>query len=70
MVVESQDVAVVRRLVPFTSTATYLFLWDAVSLKVLLVAPVIFVHVAGTVERAADTVVVQAYHWYVNVGVG
>ena len=63
VVFESQVVAVVRRLVPFTNTATYLPRWADVSLKVLRVAPVIFVQVVGTVARAADTTVVQAYHW-------
>ena len=62
VVFESQVVAVVRRLVPFTNTATYLPRWVDVSLKVLLVAPVIFVQVVGTLVRAADTAVVQAYH--------
>ena len=62
VVFESQVVAVVPKLVPFTNTATYLPRWVDVSLKVLLVAPVIFLQVVGTVVRAADTAVVQAYH--------
>ena len=70
VVFESQVVAVVRRLVPFTNTATYLPRWADVSLNVLRVAPVIFLQVDGTVVRGAETAVVQAYHWYVNVGVG
>jgi hypothetical protein len=32
-------------------------------LKVLRVAPVIFLQVEGTVVRAADTAFVQEYHW-------
>ena len=63
VVFESQVVATVRRLVPVTYTATYLPRWADVSLKVLRVAPVIFLQVDGTVARAADTAEVQAYHW-------
>ena len=62
VVFESHEVVAVRRLVPFTKTATYFPRWAEVSLKVLRVAPVIFLQVAGTVERAAETVEVQAYH--------
>jgi hypothetical protein len=63
VVFESQEVAAVRRLVPVTNTATYLPRWAEVSFKVVRVAPVIFVQVAGTVARADETAVVQAYHW-------
>ena len=62
VVFESQVVAVVRRLVPVTNTATCLPRCADVSLKVLRVAPVIFLQVDGTVLRAAVTAVVQAYH--------
>jgi len=57
VVFESHVVAVVRRLVPFTSTATYLPCWADVSLNVLRVAPVIFLQIDGTVMRADDEVV-------------
>jgi hypothetical protein len=70
VVFESQVVAVVRRLVPVTSTATYLPRCADVSLKVLRVAPVIFLQVEGTVARTAVTARVQTYHWYRRVGVG
>jgi hypothetical protein len=70
VVFESQVVAVVRRLVPDTSTATYLPRCADVSLKVLRVAPVILLQVDGTVLRAAVTALVQTYHWYRRVGVG
>jgi hypothetical protein len=70
VVFESQMVAVVPRLVPVTRTATYLLRWAEVSLNVLRVAPVIAVQVDGTVLRAAVTALVQAYHWYLNVGAG
>ena len=60
---ESQEVDVVPRLVPVTSTATYLPRCADVSLKVLRVAPVIFLQVDGTVLRAAVTALVHAYHW-------
>jgi hypothetical protein len=63
VVFESQVVAVVPKLVPVTNTATYLPRCADVSLKVLRVAPVIFLQVDGTVVRAVDTAVVQAYHW-------
>ena len=63
VVFESQVVAVVRRLVPVTSTATYLPRCAVVSLKVLRVAPEIFTQVDGTVDRAIVTALVQAYHW-------
>ena len=62
VVADSHEVAAVRRLVPSTSTATYLPRWGDLSLKVLLFAPMIFLHVAGTIERAAETTTVQAYH--------
>jgi hypothetical protein len=62
VVFESQLVAVVRRLFPVTKTATYLPRWADVSLKVLRVAPAIFLQVDGTVALAAETTVVQAYH--------
>jgi hypothetical protein len=70
VVFESQAVAVVPKLVPVTSTATYLLRWAEVSLNVLRVAPVIAVQVDGTVLRAAVTALVQAYHWYLYVGAG
>jgi len=63
VVLESQLVDVVPRLVPVTSTATYLPRCADVILKVPRVAPVIFLQVDGTVLRAAVTVLVQAYHW-------
>ena len=63
MVFESQVVAVVRRLVPFTNTATYFPRCADVSLKVLRVAPVILLQVDGTVVRTAVTARVQEYHW-------
>ena len=69
-VFESQVVAVVPKLVPVTSTATYLLRWVEVSLKVLRVAPAITVQVDGTVLWAAVTALVQAYHWYLYVGAG
>ena len=70
VVFESQVVAKAPTLVPVTRTATYLPRCADFSLKVLLVAPVIFLQVDGTAARAAEIVLVQAYHWYVNVGVG
>jgi len=70
VVFESQAVAVVPALLPVTSTATYLPRCADVSLKVLRVAPEIVTQVDGTVERAIVTALVQAYHWYVKVGVG
>ena len=36
----------------------------------LLVAPVIFLQVLGTLALAAVTFFVQAYHWKVRAGVG
>ena len=63
VVTDNHGVAAVRRLFPVTNTATNLPRWAEVSLKVLLVAPVIFLQVAGTVELAAETALVQAYHW-------
>jgi len=48
----------------------YLPRWAEVSFRVLDVAPVIFLHVTGTVALAADTAVVQAYHWIVKAGYG
>ncbi len=62
VVFASQVVVAVRTLVPFTSTVTNFPRWAAVSLKVLRVAPVILLHVDGTVVRAAVTARVQAYH--------
>jgi hypothetical protein len=70
VVFASQVVVAVRKLVPFTSTVTNFPRWADVSLKVLRVAPVILLHVDGTVVRAAVTARVQAYHWYRRVGVG
>ena len=68
---ESQVVAVVPRLVPVTNTATYLLRCFDFSLKVLPVAPAIFLHLdLSTFVRAAETFLVQAYHSYVRVGVG
>jgi hypothetical protein len=63
VVVESQAVAAVRKLAPVTKTATYLPRWAEVSLKVLRVAPEIFLQVDGTVLRWTVTAFVQAYHW-------
>ena len=70
VVFESQVVAVVPALVPVTRTVTYLARCADVSLKVLRVAPVIFLQVDGTEVRTAVTAFVQAYHWYRMVGVG
>jgi uncharacterized membrane protein len=70
VVFESQAVAVVPALLPVTSTATYLSRSVDVGLKVLRVAPEIFAQVDGIVVLAAVTAPVQAYHWYVRVGVG
>ena len=63
VVFASQVVVAVRKLVPFTSTVTNFPRWADVSLKVLRVAPVIFLQVDGTVARTAVTARVQAYHW-------
>lgn len=69
VVAVSQVVAVVPKLVPVTSTATYLPRCADVSLKVLFVAPVILLQVEGTVTRAG-LAEVQEYHCKVIIGVG
>jgi hypothetical protein len=58
----SHDVADVRALFPLTRTVTYLPRWVRVSVKVLLVAPLILVQFDGAEVRTPVTALLQAYH--------
>ena len=63
VVTESHAVAAVRALVPVTRTATHFCLCADVNFNVSVVAFLIFVQVAGTVERATLIARLQTYHW-------
>ena len=70
VVLDSQRVAEVLVLTPVTSTAMYLPFCAELSLKRDRVALLITRQVPGMLCVACVTFAVQAYHLYVNVGVG